>query len=426
VLGPPTRSRCAYVTDQSLRHTAVVHLRADEAAIRVLFVDHETRLSGGQRDLVDLVAELDKSLVEPHVALPGPGPLAEALVDRGANVHVVAMNYGLLGVSRWELSARPWKAAPYLRAFLVAAAKLARLTSRIRPDVIHSNSMKAHLLAVPAARMAGVPHVWHVRDILESGWLQRGFSLVAGFAASRVLCLSHAAARQFDGTRADRNVQVVYNGIRPEPTSSDEVEAWRGRLGAGEGDLLVGMVGQIAYWKGQDVFVEAAARLVADAPHVRFAIVGECLFPENEGEFEAATRQRSRDAELADVMVWAGPAQPIEPVMAALDILVHASRLPEPFGRVIVEAMAQGTPVVTTSTGAGPELVPAEAGRLLPAGDAGVLAQTLGALVVDRAELAAMSRAARVAAQRFDISATAAHVLAVYAELLAEATRDRR
>jgi glycosyltransferase involved in cell wall biosynthesis len=172
--------------------------------------------------------------------------------------------------------------------------------------------------------------------------------------------------------------------------------------------------------------VEAAARLVANAPHVRFAIVGECLFPENEGEFEAATRQRSRDAGLADVMVWAGPAQPIEPVMAALDILVHASRLPEPFGRVIVEAMAQGTPVVTTSTGAGPELVPAEAGRLLPAGDAGVLAQTLGALVADRPGLAAMSQAARVAAQRFDISATAAHVLAVYAELLAEASRDRR
>lgn len=109
-------------------------------------------------------------------------------------------------------------------------------------------------------------------------------------------------------------------------------------------------------------------------------------------------------------------------MMAAFDVLVHASRLPEPFGMVLVEAMAQGTPVVASAVGAGPEIVSPRSGRLIEPGDAGALAETVEALLADAPALAAMGEAAKADAARFDSAASAAAVDRVYAELLGSRT----
>jgi glycosyltransferase involved in cell wall biosynthesis len=391
--------------------------RSVGTAVRVLFVDHETRLSGGERDLVDLVHALGPA-VDAHVALPGEGALAEALRSEGATVHVVAMNDALRHVSRWELARRPHMTLRHARAAMDATNALAALARRLRPEIVHSNSMKSHLLSVPAARAADAPLVWHVRDVLEAGWLRRAFNTGAAFGPSRVICISDAVAEPFTG-RVSGKTRRVYNGIRPSYASPADIAAWRRRLGAASGDIVIGMVGQIAHWKGQDLFVEAAAKLGHELPDTRFVVAGECLFPENEAEFEARVHRRAAYACLGHRFVWAGAVDGIEPFMGALDILVHASRLPEPFGRVIVEAMAQGTPVVTTRIGAGPELVPPDAGVVVEPDDVRALVAALQGLVADRSRLARMSDAARAAARRFDIAHTGAGVLDVYRELLA-------
>jgi glycosyltransferase involved in cell wall biosynthesis len=212
----------------------------------------------------------------------------------------------------------------------------------------------------------------------------------------------------------------VHNGIRSAEVDPVEVERARCGLGAADGDLLIGIVGQIAWWKGQDVFIEAAAKLAADASlgPLRFAVVGDCLYPANEGAFDAAIRRRTAEVKLDHQLTFAGSIEPIEPVMAALDVCVHASRLPEPFGRVLVEAMAQGTPVVSTTIGAGPELVLPGAGVLVQPGDADALAGALVEILADGRALAGRAASARAAAARFDIAATVEGVLDVYAELL--------
>lgn len=387
---------------------------------RVLFVDHETRLSGGQRDLVDLVRglrELDRaSDLDLHVALPGAGPLADRLTAEGATVHVVAMAERLRAVSRWELASRPTSVARLSSETARAVAALTRLVERVQPDVVHTNTMKAHVLATPAALRHRVPLVWHIRDVLEPSWVSRAFNATAGAAAWRVVCISQAVAAAFSG-RARAKTRVVYNGIRPAPVAAADVAAARARLGGATGNPVVGIVGQIARWKGQDVFLDAAARLADARPDLRFAVVGECLFPDNEGEFDGAVRATAASGALASRVVFTGAVEPIEPVMAALDLVVHASRLPEPFGRVIVEAMAQGTAVVSTTAGAGPELVPDDAGAVVAPGDPAALAHAIDRLTVDGAALEAMAAPARRAAARFDISATARGVLAVYDEL---------
>jgi glycosyltransferase involved in cell wall biosynthesis len=380
---------------------------------RVLFVDHETRLSGGERDLVELVGALGRS-VDAHVALPGDGPLADALRAAGATVHVVPMDESLLRTSRWDLARRPALAARRAGAAAAAAVRLGRLARSLRPDVVHSNSQKAHLLAVPAALACRAPHVWHVHDILEPGWLSRAFHAAAAAFADRVLAISAATAAPFERSAARGRVRVVYPGVRTAPVGDGERLAWRRRLGAAGEEPLVGIVGQIARWKGQDVFL-AAARLVAERrPEVRFAVVGACLFPGNEAAYEAELHRLVRAWDLGDRVTFTGAVDPVDPVMAALDVLVHASRLPEPFGRVLVEAMAQGTPVVATANGAGPEVVAPGAGLLVPPERPELLADA----VLDLLAAGKPNEAARAAAARFSVTANAAAVAAVWDEVV--------
>lgn len=391
--------------------------RAASGRPRILFVSHETRHSGGELDMLDLARGLRDFPVEVHAALPEDGPVVAQLRDAGVTVHLVRMGRGLRRVSRWELARRPWVALRHGSAVLGAALRLARLARRLRVAVVHSHSMKAHVLAVAAAAAARAPHVWHVKDILQEGWLSRTFVALAGLEARRVVCISHAVARSFSGSRAAARVRVIHCGLRPPTPTPEAVERARALFGTVEGEALVGLVGRTAWWKGHDVFVEAAARLAARRPDVRFAVVAGCLFTDNEGAFDAAVRRRVSELGLDGRLVWIDEVDDMPAVMAGLDVFVHASRLPEPFGRVVVEAMAQGTPVVATTLGAGPELVPPAAGRLIEPGDPDLLAATLADLLADRDKLAAMGEAARAEARRFDLAVAARAWMGVYEEL---------
>lgn len=386
--------------------------------VRVLFVDHETRLSGGQQDLLDLIRALDHGRVEAHVALPGEGPLEEALRSAGAEVHVVPMDPALRRLSRWDLMRRPHTALRHLGATVTASWRLGRLAQRLRPHVIHTNSMKAHLLMGVPARLLGVPLIWHVRDILAPGWLRGAFAALAWRMPARIVCISHAVRRQFEEVPAEARTRVVYNGIDRSRFEGRDAAAWRERLGASGDQPLVGIVGQIAWWKGQDVFIEAAPRVLEAVPDARFAVVGACLFPENEGAYEEHLHLRVRELGIEDRVVFSGWTDEPEAVMAALDVLVHASRLPEPFGRVIAEGMAAGIPVVASDEGAAPEIVGRTEGRVIPAGDPKRLADALIELLTDDVARARLGRAARSGAERFDISRTAQGVESVYREVL--------
>ena len=389
--------------------------RSRARTISVLFVDHETRLSGGQQDLVDLVGALDRS-IDVHVALPGEGPLADALRARGAAVHPIPMGGALRRASRWDLARRPWLGARYVLGLLRTTIALATLIRRVRPAVIHTNSMKAHLAAALPSSLLRVPWLMHVRDILPEGWLRRMIASIGGAWARKVVCLSQVTADQFAGTRAARKVAVVHNGIAVD-TYERGADTARDALGASAAEPLVGLVGQIAHWKGQDLFIEAAA-LVAGRHPCRFVIVGECLVPENEAEFERTIRSRVSELGLEERLVWAGWRDDMPAVMRGLDVLVHVSRLPEPFGRVLVEAMAAGTPVISTTHGSGPEVVGDDGGLLVPPNDVSALASAIESLVVDPERRRSAGESARRAARRFDISATARAVEGLYASVV--------
>lgn len=385
---------------------------------KILFVDHETRLSGGEQDLLDLAAALASYPYDLHAALPGEGPLSEALSASGVTIHIVQMSPRLIATSRWELGKRPFSAMRQAFAAAAVVRRLMRLIDKLEPAVVHTNSMKSHLLAALPATSRGIPLIWHVRDILPMGWLSRLFNLVGGRAPALILCISRATASQFTRPAARARSRVIYNGIETSRFRDAVSGGWREKLGASQEQLLVGIVGQIAHWKGQDVFVEAAAKVVEEVPEARFAVVGECLFEQNEGDFDLRIRARATELGLDGPLVWAGWSDDPPAVMASLDVLVHASRLPEPFGRVIVEGMAAGAAVIASTEGAGPEIVGPDEGRLVEPDSAEALAEALIELLSEEALRSRLSAAAQAGAERFDIAHTAGSVASIYQELL--------
>ena len=389
----------------------------------MLFVDHESRLSGGEQDLLDLVAALGHGhpRIKIHAALPAEGPLSRALADQGCGVHLVAFGDQMRKTSRWELQRRPHLAILRLMDAMRTARALGRLMDEIKPRVVHTNSMKSHFLALVPARFRGIPVIWHVRDILGEGWLRRVFRFVGGRGPAHILCISEATRRQFDGSRAHSRSRVVYNGIDLRRFDDVDRAGWRLRLGAPGDEVLVGIVGQISGWKGQDTFIEAAGVVSKQVPEARFVVVGECLFPENEGEYERRIHTRASELGLDPVLVWAGWSDDPQSVMSAIDVVVHASHLPEPFGRVIVEGMAAGRPVIASSEGAGPEIVRDGEGLVIPPGEPGLLVDALLPLVTSGDVRKRMGESARAGARRFDIALTADAVASVYAELLGRA-----
>ncbi len=374
----------------------------------VVYFDHTGRLGGAERSLVDLTTRLDRSLVRPVVVVGGDGPLTGTLRRSGVAARVLPIDPWISGASRGRplaLLARALRPGP----FLSAARGLARVLEEEGASLLHTNSQKAHWIGLLAARLARRPVVWHFRDILEPGllrWVSRGGSrlttatIAISGAVRETLCVAGAGAR----------IVVVHNGIAARPARSPRTQ----------GPPRVGMVGQLARWKGPEVFLEAAALVAGSRPDVRFSLVGGVLFPEAEGDYEAVLRRRAVELGVADRVRFEGPVDDAGALMDSFDVLVHPPIRPEPFGRVLVEAMLAGLPVVASTAGAAGEIaVEGETGRIVPDGRPGELAGAVLDLLADPERAAAMGAAGRRRAlDRFSIERTVEGVQAVYRSIL--------
>jgi len=353
----------------------------------ILFVDHTAMMGGAQHSLLD-IAEANRA--RSAVVLFEDGPFARALEGRG--VRVLRLDGG--GSLR-QLKKR--SALPGLGA-LVATVRLARTLARVaRPfDLLYANSPKSFVVAALAGRLAHMPVVWHLRDILGEGHFSRAnvraVVSLANWSAVRVVANSRATADAFvaAGGRASL-VTVVHNGIDAAPFDAlapGTRAAVRAELGIPDDVFLVGCFSRLHPWKGQTVLLDAVARM----PDVHALVVGGALFS-GEAPYEAELRSRAELPGFAGRVHMLGARDDVPRLLAACDVVVHASVLAEPFGRVLVEAMLANRPIVATAAGGVPEVVSdGETGVLVPPGDARALGEALDALRRDPARVAALSR----------------------------------
>lgn len=383
---------------------------ADGERMTVVFLDHVATLSGGEIALVRLVGCLTE--VDAHVILGQDGPLRGRLEAVGATVEVMPLDPRTRDAHRRGVA----RGLDGLRAAvvtLVHAARLARRLRVLRPDLVHANSLKSGFYGSIAARMAGVPVVWHVRDRVAEDYLgPRATALVR--TALRVLPLAVVANSAETlrttgcrpGSGSVRVAEVVHDPYRHERSSA--------RVTSGDG-VVVGMVGRLAPWKGQHVLLEALAE--PGLGGVRARVVGSAMFAED--EYAAALLDLADRLGISDRVTFTGFVVDVAAELATVDVLVHASVLPEPFGQVVVEGMAAGLAVVAADAGGPREIITSGVdGVLVPPGSVPALAEALRTLVADPAERSRLGTVAARSADRFAPEVVARTMLALYARLV--------
>jgi len=318
---------------------------------RVLYVNHTARVSGAERSLLDLAGALPADHL-PVLAAP-EGDLAERARARGVQVVVIPpVDAGL--------RASPLHAGAAAASLARGAVALARAARRHRVDVVHANSVRAGLVAVAAARLGAPRPVVHVRDCVPASALTRRIRGFVDRGAAAVIANSAHTARVWGETR--RHVDVVWSPVdlrRFDPSLVDAAGV-RAGLGLGDGPLL-GVVGQITPWKGQDDAIRVCALLRRELPGVQLLVVGDVEFDapgtsNDNRAYAASLRALAEQLGVADRVHFLGRREDVPALVAALDVLLVPS-WEEPLGRTVLEGMAMGRPVVATGNGGPRELV---------------------------------------------------------------------
>jgi glycosyltransferase involved in cell wall biosynthesis len=394
-----------------------VRLRVSRSPpIRVLYLDHTAQLSGGELALARLLAALDRDCVEPIVVLAADGPLRELLMQHSIETHVFPLREKLRNVRKDSLGFAGWiTRLGALGSLCRYAWRLSRFARRRGVQLVYCNSLKADFYGAVAARLAGVPIIWHIRDRIEDGYLPRSAVWVVRLLARRLpACVVANSASTLETLKLGngRRTAVIASGLTREHIE----RCWVAQRS--NSAPLIGMVGRIAPWKGQDVFIEAAATVVRQGFRARFCIVGAAMFGEE--PFERGLRDRVASLGLGDRVEFLGFSD-VPSVLRSLDVLVHASRTPEPFGQVIIEGMAAELPVIATNGGGACEIIEnGRTGLLVPMGDAGALAHALGELLAEPGRARALAAAGRRhVLEHFTIEQSARRSEALYERVLA-------
>jgi glycosyltransferase involved in cell wall biosynthesis len=333
---------------------------------RVLFVSHTGWMSGAELVLLDVV----KPWAGQSAFLFEDGPLRPALEGEGLNVAVSKWGQGLTQVRRDSSVLRVLPVVGRLWAIMLEVISAAR-----RHDVIYANSQKAFVLAAFATMLARRPLIWHLHDIISDvhfGRMQRVLQVtLANYCAARVIVPSQAAADAFVAQGGRKALlAVVPNGldIGAEIASPADI---RRELALPEGPL-VGVFSRLAAWKGQHVVLQALAK----TPGVGCIIAGSALFGED--AYADRLARMVDELGLGARVSFLGQRADVPRLMRAVDIVVHPSIDPEPFGRTLVEAMLAGVPVIATDAGAASDILDGgKAGTLVPPSDADALAAAI-------------------------------------------------
>jgi glycosyltransferase involved in cell wall biosynthesis len=385
------------------------------ATRRVLYLHTTSEIGGSDVSLAQIVERLDRGRFEPLVALPMDGPLVARLEQAGARVFVVPRMKKL--TSR---KGRAWLGI-FAANYPIGAASLAALIRRERVDIVHTNTIH-NLYGWAAARLAGRPHVWHVREIVwQSARLRALERRLALRFSDRVVVTSDAVGTMFEADgRLPPHVVKIPNGVdtaRFRPGRDDTV---RRDFGIPPGAPLFGAAARMDVWKGLDDFIEAAGIVHRARPDARFVVAGGPI--EGLEAYEQTLRALARARNLEGALFFAGWRYGPEAMPAfhqSLDVFVLPSREAEPFGLVVLEAMASARPVIATAHGGPLEIVrDGETGLLVAPGDPGTLAAAMLALAGDPVTAQAMGAAGRArVVSRYDIAQTVRRLQVLYDEV---------
>jgi glycosyltransferase involved in cell wall biosynthesis len=396
---------------------------------RIFYLELSTAgtIGGSHHSLYFLVRELDRARYEPIVGFYEHNEFENEFRELGADVRILQPPNGFFGPRPFTgrlavlnpLRRAFNSAANFISAVFLPMLRHARWLKANRVDLVHLNNHAFSGDWILACRLLGIPCVAHARGMRVK--LDR-FPLYIAKKLDRVFCISQAVCDSLVrcGCESD-NFLLLHNGIDPEKLkvrrAADEI---RSDLGISPSQPVIGMVGNIKRWKGQRVLVEALPAIIAKNPQLVCVFVG-AVDGEDQPYF-AEIEVFINEHGLSESVTFAGYTRNVPDYINIMDLVVHASIEPEPFGRVIIEAMAMGKPVVASGDGGVPEIVDEPAcGLTFRPGSAEGLANSVNELLSNRPGLEAigLSGLERVNSH-FHIRTNAARTMEVYETLLAK------
>ncbi len=410
---PPPRS---HAMRGATANGAGAGTEAPRRRMRVVFIDHVAQLSGGEIALLRLLPHLDE--VDPHVILAEDGPLADRLRSAGITTEVLSLRERTRNLRKDRVTPGT---LPFGSVVVTAlySVRLALRLRQLRPDVVHTNSLKSGVYGSIAARLAGIPSVWHVRDRIAVDYLPKTAVRLTRFMTRRLPSVVIANSQATMRTLHPGGSSIVLYSVLPEVLAPPRVPAKRTAEA-----LVVGMVGRLAPWKGQELFLRAFADAFGTS-EARCVIIGSSMFGED--EYALGLHSLVGELDLQDHVEFRGFQENVWSEFARLDVLVHASLIPEPFGQVVLEGMAARVPVVVANAGGPAEIVTHGVNGLhYPMGDRAALAAALRTLADDPALRERLATEALDTVAAYQPGAVVSRLQTVYRDVIDRADRPSR
>jgi glycosyltransferase involved in cell wall biosynthesis len=337
--------------------------------MKILFLDQSGKPGGAELCLIDIAKPYrDQSLV----GLFANGAFKQLLEAQQIPVQVFATD--AIQVRKESSLIQGLSSVSSLFPLIIRVVKKAR-----EYDLIYANTQKALVVGAIASFLSRRPLVYHLHDILTLDHFSKTNLTIAvtlvNAQASLVIANSKASKIAFveAGGRAEIT-EVVYNGFDPDlyQIAQSSYHQVKQELGL-EKKFVVGHFSRLSPWKGQHILLEALVHCPED---VTALFVGDALFGEQ--DYVELLHKKVAELGLLERVQFLGFRSDIVPLMNACDLVAHTSIAPEPFGRVIVEAMLCGRPVVAAEAGGAIELIePEVTGFLVPPGDPNKLAEVI-------------------------------------------------
>jgi len=321
--------------------------------IKILFIFHSSAMLGAERSLLLLLKNIDRDYFDQIVVLPTSGPLKRKIEYLNIKTYKVRSPWWVNGGERnviWTILRLGYN----IIREVIALIRLYKIIKREKIDVIYTNTIVNFSGAI-ISRITQKPHIWHIREILPGNpdlhfFLPYKilFKFISRFS-NVVITNSCATADQFQSTISNEKIKVIYNAVDLDEFKN--VFSFPNINGIKTTDYVVAVIGSLQKRKAQDDAIKAIKIVKETIPNIKLLIVGE-----GNKKIKDYLKHLAFKLDVSDNVIFTGYRDDVPAILHHCNLLLVPS-WSEPFGRVVIEAMAAGIPVIGADSGGVKEIV---------------------------------------------------------------------
>lgn len=320
---------------------------------KILYLNPSSQLGGAEKSLLDLLRHLNREKHHPIISCPAQGKFVEELRKIGVEIEIIPYDRRILDLSRNGSGLHLFTFPLFFWWLTPTVLALKNLIKDKGVHLIVTNGIKCHFIGTVLSLITKKPLIWHVRDFMATGWLRWMLRSMGRFFPDKIITNSRAVGGIFSG---NGKRETVYNGVdltHFDPDMDGVKE--RSAFNIGKHTALIGTIGHLAPLKGYEELIGAMREVIREGFDVKLALVGDDIYSHSKS-YKQKLLSLVDSTGLKDRIIFTGYRENIPELLASFDIFVLPSRI-EGFGRVNLEAMAMGKPVISTNVGGIPEVV---------------------------------------------------------------------